>query len=56
MIAPTPVNLEEYAIAVRKGRPELLKAINETIVELKANGKLAEITAKFKAEADALKK
>ena len=56
MIAPTPVNLEEYAIAVRKDRPELLKAINETIVELKANGKRAEITAKFKAEADALKK
>ncbi|MGN0845892.1 MAG: ABC transporter substrate-binding protein [Kiritimatiellia bacterium] len=55
-IAPTPVNLEEYAVAVRKGRPELLKAINETIAELKASGKLAEISARFKAEADALKK
>ena len=55
-IAPTPVNLEEYAIAIRKGQPELLKAINETIAELKANGRMAEIRAAFTAEADLLKK
>ena len=55
-IAPTPVNLEEYAIAIRKGQPELLKAINETIAELKANGRMAEIRAAFTAEADSLKK
>ena len=55
-IAPTPINLEEYAVAIRKGRPELLKAINEVIAELKASGKLAEIRAKYTAEADQLKK
>ena len=55
-IAPTPVNLEEYAIAIKKGRPELLKAINETIAELKASGKMDAIRAQYKAEADALKK
>ena len=55
-IAPTPINREEYAVAIRKGRPELLKAINETIAELKVSGKLAEIRAKYTAEADQLKK
>ncbi len=55
-IAPTPVNLEEYAVAIRKGRPELLKAINETIAELKASGRMDAIRAKYSAEADALKK
>ena len=55
-LAPTPVNLEEYAIAIRKGRPELLKAINETIAELKASGKMAAIRAQYTKEADALKK
>ncbi len=55
-IAPTPINLEEYAVAIRKGQPELLKAINETIAELKVSGKMAEIRAKFTAEADQLKK
>ena len=55
-IAPTPINLEEYAIAIKKGRPELLKAINETIAELKASGKMAAIRAQYTKEADALKK
>ena len=54
-IAPTPINLEEYAIAIKKGRPELLKAINETIAELKASGKLDAWKAQYKAEADAMK-
>ena len=49
------ITSEEYAIAIRKGQPELLKAINETIAELKANGKLAKWIADFTAEADKLK-
>lgn len=46
---------EEYAIAIRKGRPELLAAINATIAELKANGKLAKWVEQYTDEADKLK-
>ena len=46
---------EEYAIAIRKGRPELLEAVNETIAEIKADGRLAKWIADFTAEAEALK-
>ena len=49
------ITSEEYAVAIRKGRPELLKAINETILELKANGKLAKWIEEFTAESDKLK-
>ena len=49
------ITSEEYAVAIRKGQPELLKAINETITELKANGKLAKWIADYTAESDALK-
>ena len=49
------ISSEEYAVAIRKGQPELLKAINETIAELKANGKLAKWIADYTAEADSLK-
>ena len=49
------ITSEEYAIAIRKGQPELLKAINETITELKQSGKLAKWVADFTAEADQLK-
>ena len=49
------ITSEEYAIAIRKGQPELLKVINETIAELKANGKLAKWIADFTAESDKLK-
>ena len=49
------ITSEEYAIAIRKGQPELLKAVNETIAELKANGRLAKWIADFTAEADKLK-
>ena len=49
------ISSEDYAVAIRKGQPELLKAINETIAELKANGKLAKWIADFTAEADKLK-
>lgn len=49
------ITSEEYAVAIRKGQPELLKAIDETIVELKANGQLAKWIEAFTAEADQLK-
>ena len=49
------ITSEEYAIAIRKGQPELLKAINATIAEIKADGRLAKWIADFTAEADKLK-
>ena len=49
------ITSEEYAVAIRKGQPELLKVINETIAELKANGKLAKWVADFTAESNKLK-
>ena len=47
--------LKEYAVAIRKGQPELLAVINETIAELKADGRLDQWIADFTAEADQLK-
>lgn len=49
------VSSEEYAVAIRKGQPELLAAINEVISELKASGKLQKIVEQYTKEADALK-
>ncbi len=49
------ITSEEYAVAIRKGQPELLAVINETIAELQANGKLDQWVADFTAEADQLK-
>ena len=49
------ITTEEYAVAIRKGQPGSLKAINETIAELKANGKLAAWTKQFTDESDRLK-
>ena len=43
--------VEEYAIALKKGNTELKTKINETLKELKAEGKIDEIIAKYiKAE------
>ena len=42
------------AIAIKKGQPELLKVINETIAEIKADGRLAKWVADFTAEDDKL--
>ena len=49
------ITSEEYAVAIRKGQPELLAAINATITELKANGRLAKWIEDFTAESDKLK-
>ncbi len=49
------ITSEEYAIAIKKGQPELLKVINDTITEVKADGRLAKWVADFTAESDKLK-
>ena len=49
------ISSEDYAVALRKGQPELLAAVNETIAEIKANGKLEKWIADYTAEADKLK-
>ncbi len=43
-------NKEQYGIAFRKNSPETLAAVNDAIATLSANGKLAEIAAKYKLE------
>ena len=43
---------EDYAIAVKKGRPELLKAVNETIEELKRDSRLSRWFIEFTVDAD----
>ena len=42
-----PLTEEEYAFGLDKNQPELLASINEILVEIKANGKLDEIIAKY---------
>ena len=49
------ITTEEYAVAIRKGQPDLLKAINETIAELKASGQLAKWIEQFTEESNRLK-
>ena len=49
------ITSEEYAVAIKKGRPELLKAINETIAEIKADGRLEKWVKEFTEESDKLK-
>ena len=49
------ITSEEYAVALRKGQPELLKAVNEVITELKSSGKLDAIVEQFTEEANKLK-
>ena len=49
------ITSEEYAVAIRKGQPELLKAINETIAELKSSGQLDQWIRQFTEESDKLK-
>ena len=49
------ITSEEYAVAIRKGQPELLKTIDETITELKASGQLDQWIRQFTEESDKLK-
>ena len=48
------LTVEEYAVAVKKGKPELLAAVNKVIDELDASGRLDEIKDEWTAKADAL--
>ena len=41
-----PIVREEQAIAVRKGNPEFLAAINKALKEMKADGSLRELSLK----------
>ena len=49
------LSTESYAVAVAKGRPDLLRAVNETIAAAKADGRLAKWVADYTAESDSLK-
>ena len=49
------ITSEEYAVAIRKGQPELLQAINATISELKKSGQLDKWIRQFTEESDKLK-
>ena len=49
------ITSEEYAVAIRKGQPELLAAINATIAEIKADGRLDKWIEQYTRESDALK-
>lgn len=40
-------NKEEYAIAIKKGNPELVKTINDTIAEMKKNGDYEKLVNAF---------
>lgn len=51
-VLDAPFVEEEYAIAVKKGDSELQKAINETLAEIKSNGKYDEIYAKYFSTAE----
>lgn len=50
-----PITTEEYAIAVRKGRPDLLRAINETLRAARSDGRLDRWMAHYAAEADKIR-
>lgn len=46
-ILPHQLTTEEYGIAVRKDLPEMTKAINDAIVQLKANGTYDKLVQKW---------
>ena len=49
------ITTESYAIAVRKGRKDLLAAVNATLRELKSDGRLDRWLEEYGAEADRLR-
>lgn len=51
---PRFLTSESYAVAIKKGQPELLATINKVIANLKETGKLDEIFARNKALSDSL--
>ena len=47
------LTVEEYAVAIKKGQPELLAVVNKVIDDLDASGKLDEIKDEWTAKAEA---
>ena len=47
------LTVEEYAVAIKKGQPELLATINKVIEGMKDSGELDKITDEWTAKADA---
>ena len=47
------LTVEEYAVAIKKGQPELLAVVNKVIDDLDASGQLDEIKDEWTAKADA---
>lgn len=43
------LTVEKYAIAVKKGDAEMLKVVNEVLVEMKSNGDLDKVISKYKS-------
>ena len=48
------LTVEEYAVAIKKGQPELLATVNKVIEDLQDSGRLDEIKDEWTAKADAL--
>ena len=48
------LTVEEYAVAIKKGQPELLATVNKVIEGLQDSGRLDEIKDEWTAKADAL--
>ena len=48
------LTVEEYAVAIAKGQPDLLATVNKVIEGLKDSGRLDEIVDEWTAKADAL--
>ncbi len=46
-ILPTSLAAEEYAMAIRKNRPELLRLFNKTLIEMQADGTMDAIIARY---------
>lgn len=46
-VIDVPLTVEEYGIAVQKGNSDLLEKINNALAELKKDGTLAELLAKY---------
>ena len=48
------LTVEEYAVAIKKGQPELLAVVNKVIDELDGSGRLDEIKDEWTAKAEAV--
>ena len=47
MVLEEPFTVEDYAICISKDNPDLTKAFNEAIAEIKSNGTLEAILDKY---------